>query len=91
MPSAVSDTNHAAEQIQRALVRQAGIAQRIDLAAEMTRCARDGAFTALRRRYPEADEQEIRLLFAEQQYGTVFAQRVRAALASQPDRHDLLS
>lgn len=50
MPSGISDTNQTAEQVQIALLRQAGTVRRIDLAAEMTSFAIDGALTALRRR-----------------------------------------
>jgi hypothetical protein len=90
MASGISDTNQAAEQVQIALLRQAGTVRRVDLAAEMTSFALDGAFTALRRRYPQADELEIRLIFAEQQYGAELAQRVRAALASQAGEYGLV-
>lgn len=90
MPSGISDTNHAAEHVQIALLRQAGTARRVDLAVEMTNFALDGAFTALRRRYPQADAWEIRLIFAEQQYGAELAQRVRAALMPQVGEHGLL-
>jgi hypothetical protein len=90
MPSGISDTNHAAEQVQIALLRQAGTARRVDLAAEMTSFAIDGAFAALRRRYPQANEWEIRLLFAEQQYGAELAQRLRAILAPQGGEYGLV-
>lgn len=91
MPSRISDTTQAAEQVQIALLRQAGLMRRVDLAAEMTCFALDGVFTALRRRYPEVDEHEIGLLFAEQQYGAVLAQQVRAAQARQADGYGLIS
>jgi hypothetical protein len=90
MSSGISDTNQVAEQVQIALLRQAGTVRRVDLAAEMTSFALDGAFTALRRRYPQADELEIRLIFAEQQYGAELAQRVRAALVPQLGDHVLV-
>ena len=73
MPSGISDTNQMAEQVQMVLLRQAGMARRVDLAAEMTSFALDGAFTALRRRFPQADAWEIRLIFVEQQYGAELA------------------
>lgn len=91
MRSGRSDTTQAAEQVQLALLRQAGMVRRVDLAAEMTSFAIDGAYTALRRRYPTADEVELGLLFAEQQYGRALALGVRAVLMSQVDGHDLLS
>jgi len=80
MSSEISDTNQAAEQVQLALLRQAGMARRVDLAADLTNFAIEGAYTALRRRYPEASALEIKLLFVEQQYGLALANRLRAAL-----------
>lgn len=87
----ISDTNQTAEQVQIALLRQAGTVRRVDLAAEMTSFAINGALTALRRRYPQADEREIRLHFAEQQYGAELARRLRAAFAQQEDDNGILS
>ena len=89
MPSGRSDTTQAAEQVQFALLRQAGLVRRVDLAAEMTSFAIAGAYTALRRRYPAADEVELGLLFAEQQYGRVLATRLRAVLMPQRDEHGI--
>ena len=91
MGAGISDTNQAAEQVQIVLLRQAGMMRRIALAAEMTRFAIDGASMALRRRYPTADEREISLLFVEQQYGAVLAQRLRAVLMPQTGEHAILS
>ncbi len=90
MPSGVHDTRPAAEQVQIALLRQAGLVRRVDLASAMTHFAVTGAYTALRRRYPAASDQEIRLLFVEQQYGPSLSARLRAALAHQGDVHDLI-
>jgi hypothetical protein len=59
MPSGISGTNQAAEQVQIMLLRQAGMARRVDLAAELTSFAIEGAYTALRRRYPEASALEL--------------------------------
>lgn len=80
IPSGISDTNPTAEQVQIALLRQAGMARRVDLAAELTSFAIEGAYTALRIRYPKASVMEIKLLFVEQQYGLELAHRLRAAL-----------
>jgi len=92
MPSGISDTNPRVEEIQIALLRQAGMVRRVDLAAEMTSFAMAGVFTALRRRYPAADEWEIRLLFVELQYGADLAQRVRASCTPQAGgEHDIIS
>lgn len=65
--------------------------RRVDLADEMTSFAIDGALTALRRRYPQADEWEIRLRFAEQQHGAELARRLRAAFAQQEDDDGIIS
>lgn len=78
-----SDTSPAAERVQIELLRQAGMARRVDLAADMTHFALEGARCALRRRHPEASEIEIALLLAEQHYGSMLAQQLRAALAPQ--------
>ena len=87
MPSGLKDTSPTVEQMQIELLRQAGMTRRIELAAEMTRFAIDGAYAALRRRYPEATELEIRLLFVEHNYGVALATHVRTALLSQADEH----
>lgn len=79
MLSGISDTSPAAEQVQLALLRQAGMACRVDLAAELTSFAIEAAYTALRRRYPDASALEIKLLFVEQHYGLTLANRLRAA------------
>jgi hypothetical protein len=86
-----SDTRQAAEQVQIALLRQAGMMRRVDLAAEMTSFAIDGAYTALRRRHPAAGELEIGLLFAEQQHGLALATRLRAALVPQAGDDGIVS
>ncbi len=91
MPSGISDTNQTAEQVQIALLRQAGTVRRVDLAAEMTGFALDAAFTTLRHRYPQADAWEIRLIFVEQQYGAELARRLRAVLAPQEGAYGLVS
>lgn len=87
MTSGMTDTTPAAAQVQIALLRTAVMARRIDLAADLTRFARAGAFAALRRRYPTADAGEISLLFVEQQYGAALAQRLRPMLLAQDAQH----
>jgi len=79
-----------AEQVQMVLLRQAGLVRRVDLAAEMTSFALDGAFTALRRRFSQADAWEIRLICVEQQYGAELAQRLRADRTPHVDEHGLV-
>lgn len=55
MPSGISGTHQATEHAQRTRLQQAGIVRQVDHAAAMTSIVLDGAFTALRRRYPHAD------------------------------------
>lgn len=73
----LSDTSKSAEAVQISLLRQSSIARRIELAVTMTSFAIEGALAALRRRYPEANEHELRLLFAEQQYSPLLSQQLR--------------
>ena len=80
MSQYTTDTRPQAEQIQLALLRAASPAQRLDLAADLTRMAITAARDALRRRYPHATEQEINLLFVEHHYGRALAQRLRDTL-----------
>lgn len=91
MPSGISDTHPAAEQVQIALLRQASMVRRIDLAAEMTSFAIEGAYSALRRRYPEASTLELDLLFAEQHYGLELATRLRTTFILQEAEHGSVS
>lgn len=91
MRPGLSDTNHAVEQIQIALLREAGLVRRVDLAVEMTTFAIDAAYSALRRRHPNLSDVEIRLLFAEQHYGPTLATRLRAALLPQGSGHGNVS
>jgi hypothetical protein len=46
---------------------------------------------ALRRRYPDADEREIGLLFVEHHCGAALAERLRAALLPQEDGDGIVS
>lgn len=82
MPSGSSDTNAAAEQVQIALVRQADMAHRVNLAADLTRFAREAAYRALHRRNPVANALELDLLFWE------LAIQLRAALMTSADEQD---
>jgi hypothetical protein len=83
MATPPSDTSHAAAQLQLQLLRQAGAARRVEMAAEMTSFALDSAQLALQRRYPDATMPEITLLLFEQRYGTALATRLREALKMQ--------
>ncbi len=78
-----SDTSHAVAQLQLHLLRQAGAARRVEMAAEMTSFALDSAQLALQRRYPDATMPEIALLLFEQRYGTPLTTKLREALKMQ--------
>lgn len=91
MKPRLTDTSRTAEQLQIALLRQAGLIRRIDLAAEMTSFAIAGAYAALRRRYPAASDLELRLLFVEHHYGQRLAQQIRAALMLPEEGNDIVS
>ncbi len=91
MHSGISDTSPSAEHMQIDLLRQAGMARRVGLAADMTSVAIEGARMALRRRYPDADEREIGLLFVEHHYGAALAERLRAALLLQEEGDGIVS
>jgi hypothetical protein len=86
-----SDTSHAAAQIQLQLLRQAGAARRVEMAAEMTSFALDSAQLALQRRYPDATMPEIALLLFEQRYGTALATRLREVLLTSGAGNDIVS
>jgi hypothetical protein len=78
-----SDTSHTVAQLQLHLLRQAGAARRVEMAAEMTSFALDSAQLALQRRYPDATMPEIALLLCEQRYGAPLATKLREALKMQ--------
>ena len=50
VPSGICDTTPAAEQVQIALLRQAGMARRVELAADLTSFAIEAAYRARRHR-----------------------------------------
>ena len=78
---AVSDTSPAAEEVQLRLLREASPARRVQLALSLSQTCAELARAALRRRWPDASEREIRLRFAEVHYGEDLAERVRRHLA----------
>jgi hypothetical protein len=91
MATPPSDTSHAAAQLQLQLLRQAGAARRVEMAAEMTSFALDSAQLALQRRYPDATMPEIALLLFEQRYGTALATRLREVLLTSGAGNDIVS
>jgi hypothetical protein len=69
MSSGISDTNPVAEQMLIALLRQARMARRIELAAALISFVIEIAIEHCAVAYSEASALEIDLLFVEQQYG----------------------
>lgn len=75
-----ADTSPDAERVRVELLRSAGPSRRAALALSLSQTCSDLARAALRRAHPEASEQEIRLLYAEEHYGRDLAGRVRRYL-----------
>ncbi len=78
----LSDTTPEAEEVQLRLLRQAGVAGRVELAfrlsTEMIRASR----RAIALRHPELDEQGVKLRWVELRYGQDLADRIRRHLAA---------
>lgn len=81
------DTSLEALRIQYAALRRLTVAQRLQLADELTRLARDMAWNGLRRRHPELSEAEIEERFFELSLGRDLAQRVLEHRRSSGIRH----
>lgn len=75
------DTHLEAEQAQISLLRQASVARRFSVACSLSQSTIQLARRAIRRKRPEADEQEVLLTFVEVHYGEQLAERLRAYLA----------
>lgn len=67
------DTDPEAERIQLDLLRRAGPTRRAQMALSLSAAVIDLARMALRRSFPEATEEEIRLRFVERHYGQELA------------------
>jgi hypothetical protein len=63
------DTHPAAEAVQIDLLRKAGVARRFALTASLTQTTIELSRRALRLRYPNANEEEIALMFVSLNYG----------------------
>jgi hypothetical protein len=77
------DTDPAAEQVQIALLRAAPISRRLTLAVSLTESVRSFARRAAKRRWPAADEREIRLHLVEIHFGREVADAIRLRLVTQ--------
>lgn len=74
------DTSPEAEEIQLTLWRQAPAWRKLEQMARLNRMARQLALAGLRRRHPEASEQELRRRLADLILGPDLAERVYGSL-----------
>lgn len=81
MSARSADTHPEAERVQIELLRRAGPARRARMALSLSAQVIALARRALQRAHPEATEEEIGLLFVEQNYGAELAAGVRRRLA----------
>ena len=86
MPSTMrarsADTDPAAESVQIALLREAGIGRRAGMALSLSGQVIGLARQAIRRALPDASEEEVSLRFVELHYGRELAADLRLFLAS---------
>jgi hypothetical protein len=76
-----SDTSPEAERVQIELLRRAGPTRRFALARSLSQTVMQLARGGIRRRHPDADEEEVGLIFIATHYGQELAEQVRADLA----------
>ncbi len=81
MKTLSSDTSQMAEQVQIALFREASAARRFALARSLSATMIELARCAIQRRFPEASDEEVNLIFVAHHYGQDLADRLRADLA----------
>jgi hypothetical protein len=83
MPTVRSaDTDPETERVQLELLRRAGPTRRAQMALSLSANVIDLARSALRRKFPEATEEEIGLEFVERHYGRDLAAGLRHYLRS---------
>ena len=75
------DTHPAAEAVQIDLLRKAAVARRFALTASLTQTTIELSRRALRLRYPNANEEEIALMFVSLNYGDDLARRLKEHLS----------
>lgn len=76
------DTSEEAARVQLDLIRRASPTRRIEACLGLSRSLIALSRAALRKRRPEAQEQEIMLEWAEINYGVALGARLRSYLAS---------
>ena len=82
----VLDTHPDAEQIQIHLMRTAPVWRKMDLLAQLNQTAKLFALSGLRRRHPQATEQEIRRRLADLILGEELAGRAYGPLVQEEQR-----
>lgn len=78
MGSRSPDTHPDAERVQLELLRHASVARRVGLVRSLSATAIQLARRAIRRRHPEAGNQELAAIFVALHYGPELAERLRA-------------
>ncbi len=74
-----TDTSEDALQVQLACLRNMSPQERIRKTCAMSRRVRDMAMNAIRRRHPDWDDSQVRLMFIELTYGKALADGMRQA------------
>jgi hypothetical protein len=82
MASRSADTDIEADEVQMALLRQAGVGRRARMALSLSAQVIGLAHQAIRRALPRATDEDVRLRFVELHYGPDLAADVRRFLAS---------
>ncbi len=77
----LGDTDPEAERVQLALLRAAPVACRLQAACDLSSLAVGLARRALRRAHPEADDDQLDLLFVRGHYGDELADALASHLA----------
>jgi len=80
LPNPTNDTAAAAAAVQLSCLRRMSPLERFEAGCRMSQRGRRFAMDAIRRRHPEADEEEIRLRIIELAYGADLAADVRSWL-----------
>ena len=80
--NSLTDTHPDADAVQIQLLRQASVAQRLNMMRSLTRVAVAGSRRACKKTHPEMTSEELDVLFVELNYGRDLAARVRQRLAS---------
>lgn len=80
----MNDTSPAAAEFQIGLLREASPARRVRAVRSLSRSVIELSRRALRRRHPDATEDEIDIAFVEVHYGPALADWVRRGVRARP-------